>query len=287
MDKTSFVFFADWFDAIKDLDDDDRLMAYDAIMRYAFLGERPTDRYIGALTFLMFKGIDRNNDKFEDVKKKRSDAGKKGNLKRWGDKSQKVAKIANATDAKNATSQNIAKIAYNENENENENKDSLSPIVNNESEKENKKNLSILKNKEENGDESEPSGEPPAEPPKPKTTRFIKPTIEQVAEYIQEKGYEFTADAFYDFYESKGWMIGKNHMKDWKAACRTWNRTRKETQIVTINPNNQHGQIITDGDKRRIDKARRDAEFDELMYELAVTNRPASEDERVKQISTR
>jgi hypothetical protein len=36
------------------------------------------------------------------------------------------------------------------------------------------------------------------------------------------------ADAFVDFYESKGWLVGKNKMKDWKAAVRTWERNRDQ-----------------------------------------------------------
>lgn len=60
-----------------------------------------------------------------------------------------------------------------------------------------------------------------------KKNRFIKPTIEQIQAYIDEKKLHFEAERFFDYYESKGWMIGKNHMKDWKAACRTWESMRK------------------------------------------------------------
>lgn len=60
-----------------------------------------------------------------------------------------------------------------------------------------------------------------------KNKRFVKPSVEQIAEYIREKKLHFEAERFFDYYESKGWMIGKNHMKDWKAACRTWEAKRK------------------------------------------------------------
>ena len=43
-----------------------------------------------------------------------------------------------------------------------------------------------------------------------------------MAEYVREKGYHVNADRFVAFYQQKGWMVGKNHMKDWKAAVRTW-----------------------------------------------------------------
>ena len=53
---------------------------------------------------------------------------------------------------------------------------------------------------------------------------FVPPTLENVIGYCQEKGYKVDAHRFIDFYESKGWMVGKNKMKDWKAALRNWAR---------------------------------------------------------------
>ena len=58
-------------------------------------------------------------------------------------------------------------------------------------------------------------------------TRFVHPSVEEVAEYIREKGYSVDAEAFIDYYESNGWKVGRQSMKDWKAAVRTWER-RKE-----------------------------------------------------------
>ncbi len=72
---------------------------------------------------------------------------------------------------------------------------------------------------------------PAEEKPNEKVRRFVKPTEEQVAGYIKEKGFTFTASAFIDFYESKGWVVGKSPMKDWKAACRTWSRMERTPSI--------------------------------------------------------
>ena len=58
--------------------------------------------------------------------------------------------------------------------------------------------------------------------PKEKRARFIPPTEEEVNQYCLEKGYMLDAQRFVDFYECKGWMVGKNKMKNWKAAVRTW-----------------------------------------------------------------
>lgn len=61
-----------------------------------------------------------------------------------------------------------------------------------------------------------------------KRKRFEPPTIEQLEEYIKEKNYNVNAEKFFYFYESKGWMVGKNKMKSWKAAVSTWNKTEIE-----------------------------------------------------------
>ena len=54
--------------------------------------------------------------------------------------------------------------------------------------------------------------------------KFIPPTEAEVREYCEQRKNSVDAAAFVNFYESKGWMIGKNKMKDWKAAVRTWER---------------------------------------------------------------
>ena len=58
------------------------------------------------------------------------------------------------------------------------------------------------------------------------TPRFRKPTVDEVRAYCIERRNGIDAQAFIDFYESKGWMVGKNHMKDWKGAVRTWEHRR-------------------------------------------------------------
>lgn len=74
----------------------------------------------------------------------------------------------------------------------------------------------------------EKDGKEDANASKKKQATFVKPTIEEVRAYIAEKCYHFDAERFHAFYESNGWMVGRNKMKDWKAACRTWEGNRKE-----------------------------------------------------------
>jgi hypothetical protein len=54
--------------------------------------------------------------------------------------------------------------------------------------------------------------------------RFTPPTVDEVDAYCKERGNGVDAQKFVDFYASKGWMVGKNSMKDWKAAVRTWEK---------------------------------------------------------------
>lgn len=53
------------------------------------------------------------------------------------------------------------------------------------------------------------------------------PTVDEVAAYCQERGNHVDAGRFVDYYEANGWRIGKNPMKDWKAAVRTWERNER------------------------------------------------------------
>lgn len=57
--------------------------------------------------------------------------------------------------------------------------------------------------------------------------RFRKPTLEEVAAYCKERNNNVDPQRFIDFYESKGWKVGKTPMKDWKACIRTWEKDDK------------------------------------------------------------
>lgn len=63
-----------------------------------------------------------------------------------------------------------------------------------------------------------------------KSKRFTPPTLDEVREYCQERNNNIDPETFINFYESKGWFVGKNKMKDWKASVRTWERNRKKEE---------------------------------------------------------
>lgn len=75
---------------------------------------------------------------------------------------------------------------------------------------------------------------------KPRQKRFVPPSVEEVRGYCDEKGYTFDPEAFVAFYESKGWKVGRNPMKSWKAACLTWQKRQGEGKAV---PNDEYSNL--------------------------------------------
>ena len=70
---------------------------------------------------------------------------------------------------------------------------------------------------------------------KAKVKRFVKPTLDDIFDYCSERQNNVDYQKFYDYYSSNGWKVGKNPMKDWKAAVRTWekNETPKKKNILS------------------------------------------------------
>lgn len=62
---------------------------------------------------------------------------------------------------------------------------------------------------------------------------FNPPTIEEIRDLIEERGYTITAETFFNFYTSKGWMVGKSKMKDWRAALAGWESRDSKSKELT------------------------------------------------------
>ncbi|MAN60476.1 MAG: hypothetical protein CMI60_00885 [Parvibaculum sp.] len=75
---------------------------------------------------------------------------------------------------------------------------------------------------------------------KAKVKRFVKPNIEDVIEYCNERNNNVDAEKFYDYYSSNGWKVGKNSMKDWKASVRTWEKNSNDNKKAS-----QPKQVLT------------------------------------------
>ena len=86
--------------------------------------------------------------------------------------------------------------------------------------------------------------------------RFVKPTLEEVRDYCNERHNIVNPEHFMDYYESNGWRVGKNPMKDWKATMRSWeSREKKETRVPNFE--NRSGEGISKS-------------YDELIKEIGL-----------------
>lgn len=81
-----------------------------------------------------------------------------------------------------------------------------------------------------------------------KEKSFKKPTLEEVKEYCKERNNNVDAELFINYYESNGWKVGKNSMKDWKACVRTWER----------NKINQHKETRQERERRLLEEMLKD-----------------------------
>ena len=96
-------------------------------------------------------------------------------------------------------------------------------------------------------------------------TQFVPPTLEEVKDYEAQKGYTFSAEKFWGYYESNGWRVGKNPMKSWHGACVTWQGKQNEEQI-NLNNNGINSQRPESRFERR---EREEREYLEKMERLS------------------
>lgn len=103
---------------------------------------------------------------------------------------------------------------------------------------------------------------------KEKATRFSPPTLDDVKSYCSEKGYtQVDPEKFVDFYESKGWMVGKNKMKDWKAAVRNWARSQRQESTAKTT----RKELVPDWMNKKNgfnNYQQRDTDYDDLERQL-------------------
>ena len=94
--------------------------------------------------------------------------------------------------------------------------------------------------------------------------RFAAPSIDEVREYCKERGNKVDAETFIDFYASKGWKVGSQPMKDWRAAVRTWEKRDSKPRPQTSPP----------GKVREYNRfEQRTYDYDDLKNKLLARNR--------------
>jgi hypothetical protein len=195
MCKDGFYFFTNYRNIAKDLPVELRSDFYEALMDYAIDGIEPENGIIKAL----ITAIKPSLDKVDNRGGYREGAGRKPNQTESNEikNNQKESKIIKNNQSQ--SNDNQKNQSFNKQETRNIKQEILKE----------KDNLKVI--------------------PKEK---FVKPTIEELKSYFAEKGYEDESERFYDFYSSKGWMVGKNSMKDWRAAVRNWARGKEPQQIL-------------------------------------------------------
>jgi hypothetical protein len=211
-DRESFVFHKDWYYAIKKRSPQLRAEIYDAIMEKVFEGtQKELSEVASVVMDLILPQIDRDTAKWLDIKAKRRESGKRGGLAKQANATKCYQMLPNDSKSK----QNVANLP-------------VSVCV---SDSVSVENDIVLLEEKKDTDVSV----------KKESKRFVKPTVEEIKAYIFEKGYTFDAEAFFAFYESNGWKVGRNPMKNWKMACTTWAKNR--------NNNNGYGRAKTNTEK--------------------------------------
>lgn len=197
--KNSFVMYTDYMEQVSMLSREQRGDLFTAIMAYASNTELPNMDGVTMMAFCFIRSqMDRDRSKYQETIEKRREAGKQGGRPKANGSDEK-AKKANGFSEK----QTEAKKADNDNVNENDNVD-----------------VNVNDNEDENEKEKKKGTNVPKE-----NSRFVPPSVENVIEYCRENDYRYVdANYFVDFYISKNWYVGKNKMKDWKAAVRNWQR---------------------------------------------------------------
>ncbi len=200
-DKKSFVLYTDSIGLIKQLPDDVSGRLFKHIFAYVN-DENPTsDELLLNIAFEPIKQqLKRDLIKYEKKREQWSEAGKRSAEKRALNNSTVVDSVERSLTVVDSVA-TVSTVSVNDNVNVSVSvNDSVSDNV-------------ILLEKETKKD-----------------IRFKIPTVFEIQEYCTERQNTIDAENFFNFYESKGWMVGKAKMKDWKASVRTWEKSRNNNQ---------------------------------------------------------
>lgn len=194
-EKVSFVMYDEYWKHISLLDDTGKANLLQAIFSKRGQCDMPKLDPMCEMAFSFISTrMDADLVKWEETCKKRAESGKKGGVAKASNAKQNLANVANAKIAK----QNVANLADND----------LDP------------DLDIESDNDIEGQEIIP----PISPKGEKQKRFVPPSLDEVHAYCKERNNRVDPQRFIDHYTSNGWMVGKNKMKDWKAAVRTWEK---------------------------------------------------------------
>ena len=218
MKKETFLFYADWLNVIRDLPSEVQLEVYQAIAEYAIYDNLIELKPLAKVAFGFIKQtIDRDTQKYISISEKRSEAGKKGGRPLKNNELDE----SNEKQKKQLLSEKSKKSNCPLNDNDND----ISFLE----KKKQKSDVAVSDLENENSESPIETLQTPKEQSGGGRKRFIIPTPEEVQAYCDERKNGILGQQFCDFYSSKGWKIGKEPMKDWKAAVRTWEMRKKDT----------------------------------------------------------
>lgn len=186
--RDSFVMYSDSYNAIKKLNNEQAGELLHAIFQYQIDGINPQMSPVVDMVFEFMKNhFDRDSEKWSAEIEKRREAGRLGGLARASNAKQIKQVLQNSSKYKQtqANQGDNVNVNVNVNDNVNVNENVIDTVV---------------------------------------KKAFSPPTIEEVTSYTNERGTGIDPNRFFDFYQSKGWRVGAQPMKDWRAAVRTWER---------------------------------------------------------------
>lgn len=261
--KKSFILHLDTLSVLDELDDKQAGKLFKAIKAYqlreSVLNYQDVDTgfeglmedFVTRIAFAPFKAqFDRDNEEYQKTREINQDKGRLGNLKRWNkdlyDKVlsneislEEAENIAVATknrrgDKKSQGRQKIAGakiLSLNDSDSDSDNISFWR--------KETKSDAAVSDLENENSESPLETLQAPKEQSGGGRKKFTIPTPEEVQDYCDERKNGISGQQFCDFYSSKGWKIGKEPMKDWKAAVRTWEMRRKDQSSSITQPQPQ------------------------------------------------
>lgn len=215
MDRKQFTWYRSYYDALKELPAEEFRDIVLAVCAYALDGEEPELSGVARAIFTLIRPT---------LEVGRSKAENRSRTEQTVLSAEQTGNRPEQTKNKPEQTQNKRKQTENKPEQ-----------TSKEKEKEREK-------EKESENDSYCSPPPPSGP-----KRFVPPTLAEVQSYVAERQSPVDPQGFIDFYASKGWMVGKTPMKDWKAACRnaeTWERwSRTEASAP---PKKGLAQALTD-----------------------------------------
>lgn len=215
--KTNFLIYKEHYDAFKVLNLEQKGLLFEALCQYAFEGKEPTNAEpVIIMGFAFVKNqIDRDFAKYEETVKRNQANGQKGGRPKKQDIDNGLKSNTSETDENPQKPTGLFGLSEKTQKTRLRNKEL--GIMNND--------LGI-----KNNDNLE----------KEQKTKFLAPTLNEIQNFVSENKLSFIdPDAFFNYYTSNGWNVGKNKMKDWQSAVKAWNARNKTNKKPYQHPANE------------------------------------------------